>query len=107
MLFGGRRHTALIGKSVKSVPAANALSVYQSLVELGFWSLRDEYVTVEDGCTRVATDHPTHTWTVERDGESKTVKHYLGCDGVAVLAELEAVEDLLREEAGLAEWIGR
>jgi hypothetical protein len=80
--------------------------VYEALVEAGYFELKDKYRTEADGCERWRTDSSTHNWSVERDGQTKALSHYLGCEGVAALDQVLIVSKLLRETAEISEWIG-
>jgi hypothetical protein len=94
------------GEAEKTVSAAAAAEVFEALADAGYFELNDKYATEEDGCERVRTDSPTHNWSVERDGETKALSHYLGCEGVAALDKLEDVRVLLVKNAEIQLWIG-
>jgi hypothetical protein len=104
--FDGKQNTTQQGQASKDVAAQNARAVYDALADLGYWQLKDKYATEADGCSAVATDHPTLTWHVARDGSNKDITDYTGCAGISQLERLRKVDDLLVEKAELKAWIG-
>jgi hypothetical protein len=58
-----------------------------ALKRTAFWSLKDRYFEKEDGCGPLMTDMPSFSIQVVRDGKSKTVNLYEGCQGAAVPSE--------------------
>jgi hypothetical protein len=104
--WNGERNVDEEGAAEKTVSAAAAAEVFDALADAGYFELNDKYATEEDGCARVRTDSPTHNWSVERDGETKALSHYLGCEGVAALDKLEDVRVLLVRKAEIQLWIG-
>jgi hypothetical protein len=55
-------------------------------------------------CPEVRTDAPTATVTFEAGGRKKTVEHYLGCGGTAVLDQLAALERAIDDAADVKQW---
>lgn len=105
--FDGHQNTKQSGKANQQVPAADAAAVYDALIAADYWNLHASYRTEADGCARVATDHPTYTWTVTAQGkQSKMVEDYLGCMDAPGLDKLRAAETLVVDKAGIADWIG-
>ena len=104
--WNGQSNVDQTGEAEKRVSAAAAAEVFDALDAAGYFALNDKYATEADGCERVRTDSPTHTWSVERDGETKMLSHYLGCEGVAALDKLEEVRVLLVRKAEIQLWIG-
>jgi Domain of unknown function (DUF6438) len=104
--FDGQDYVAQKGHSSMQVAPANARAIYDALVGVEFWQLRDRYVNEADGCGRVSSDSPTTSWTVVVDGRSKTVIHYHGCRDVPEVEALDALEPLLRDKTGISAWIG-
>lgn len=104
--FDGQSNVAQEGKSTKQVAPNAAADVYEALLAASYFDFKDAYRTEADGCERVRTDSPTHNWSVERDGQTKNLSQYLGCEGVPGLDKVEAASKLLIEKAAVAEWIG-
>jgi hypothetical protein len=104
--FEGQSNVAKEGKSTKQVAPNDAADVYEALLAASYFGFKDEYRTEEDGCERVRTDASTHKWSVARDGQTKDLSQYLGCEGVPGLDKVEAVSKLLIEKSGISDWIG-
>jgi hypothetical protein len=104
--WNGESNVDQEGEAEKTVSAAAAAEVFDALADAGYFELNDKYATEEDGCERVRTDSPTHNWSVEREGDTKVLSHYLGCEGVAALDKLEDVRVLLVKNAEIQLWIG-
>jgi hypothetical protein len=104
--FEGQSNVAKEGKSTKQVAPNDAADVYEALLAASYFGFKDEYRTEQDGCERVRTDASTHKWSVARDGQTKDLSQYLGCEGVPGLDKVEAVSKLLIEKSGISDWIG-
>jgi hypothetical protein len=104
--FNGEMHVAKTGESEKTVSAAAAAEVYETLLAADYFELNDEYRDEADGCERIRTDSPTHNWSVEHDGQTKKLSHYLGCEGVPALENIYNISELLVEKTEILEWIG-
>jgi len=74
---GGRFAAVTQARDRVSALELNALT--DALNEKRFVDFNDRYEKREDGCQDVASDAQTVTLTVDFDGRSKTVRHYLGC----------------------------
>jgi len=85
--------------------AAEASAVFQALIDGGFWTYQDRYVSAEDGC-EVWTDAPTVEITVRATGLDKTLVHYHGCRGISDLDALAELEDELDRLIDTQAWKG-
>lgn len=47
--------------------------------KVNFFSLKDRYAEVEDGCPVVGTDQPYAIVSFQMKGRKKTIAHYYGC----------------------------
>jgi Domain of unknown function (DUF6438) len=103
--FTGERCVAQPGTSSKRVPAEDARAIYDALRATKFATLGDRYLRTEDGCSAVATDHPTSTWKVAADEFEKSLVRYHGCMGVAGLPEVDAVEAVFQVRAAIDVWL--
>jgi len=74
-----------------------------------YFSLRDSYISEEDGCPESWTDSPTVTTSIRINGQYKSIVHYLGCqenNGESVFPkELKDLEDTIDEIIGTRKWI--
>ncbi|MDQ3799238.1 MAG: DUF6438 domain-containing protein [Acidobacteriota bacterium] len=65
-----------------------------------FFALKDKYKDAKDGCTWLVTCHPSAIISIQINGETKTVEHYLGCTAgkpTESLGELGAKIDRIAE----------
>jgi hypothetical protein len=77
--YRGTRWVARPGWYEIDVPAENARRVFDEMIEAGFLRLQERYVNESDGCTGVATDSPTKTFTLRAGERMKQVVIYGGC----------------------------
>jgi hypothetical protein len=70
-----------------------------------FFTLRDRYLSMDDGCESVRTDHPTTTTTIRVNGRLKKVQHYHGCDVPKILEDLTKFENRIDEIVNTNQWI--
>ncbi len=69
-----------------------------------FFTLKDRYLSEEDGCASVVTDQPYVTTSITIAGKTKSIKHYTGCGGLPVLERLTALEDKIDEVVNASQW---
>ena len=78
--------------------------------KIKFQSLREEYAPDRGtyrgnpSCPRAATDNPSASISLTMAGKTKSVWHYLGCEGVRVLGRLESFENKIDEIVDSKHW---
>lgn len=77
-----------------------------------YFSLKDSYETVGDGCASVATDNARAITSLQLGGRKKTVRHYYGClsggrNESVFPRKLTALESKIDAAAGSWRWIGQ
>jgi hypothetical protein len=72
-----------------------------------YFTLKDRYVDEGDGCASVWTDQPYVTTSITIAGKTKSIKHYTGCQGPAVLKRLTALEDKIDEVVKSSQWFDK
>lgn len=107
--FEGHAHVQTGSARGHATPAqvANMLAAFD---RAGFRSMRDSYVSHDDGCEMVMSDMPGVKITVVDSTGSKTVDFYNGCTGATADAVRPRVEQLARsidQQLGTARWIGK
>jgi hypothetical protein len=102
--FVGRNGTARPGVFSKQVSADAALSVYDQLLRSAYFRARTRYVDAGDGCVTIA-DQRTGVWDVTVEGRERKLTRYYGCQGIAELSSIDAIEAVLVAAAGVGEWI--
>jgi hypothetical protein len=67
-------------KTIKSSIAIGRLAeLVADINRIKYFSLKDEYTTSDDGCTRLILDQGGAETSVTMDGRTKTILHYYGC----------------------------
>lgn len=107
--FTGHAHVQTRQASGQATPAQLA-AIAAALERAGLRSMRDSYVSRDDGCDTVLSDQPGISITVTDSSGSKTVDFYLGCTGAAADAVRQRIEALARSidrQLDTARWIGQ
>lgn len=55
-------------------------------------------------CPNYGTDSPWATVSIRINGKHKTIEHYLGCSGLQILDDLEALENKIDEIVDVKKW---
>ena len=77
--------------------------------KIDYFSLRDRYQYLEDGCRTAAIDYPSAITSIRINGRAKTITHDYGCrekipDGPVYPKELFALEQRIDEIVGTSRW---
>jgi hypothetical protein len=105
VIFEGRRFVKKVGTAKSVISKEQVRELLAAFEKINYFDLRDRYEGPGDGCTQSATDHPSAITSITLNGKSKSVRHYYGCRGVEVLAELEKLERAIDDAANSAQWI--
>ncbi len=105
VIFDGRRFVKKVGKAKSTVSQEQLREIIAAFEDINYFELRDKYEGPGDGCKQLVTDHPSAITSIRIDGKSKTVRHYYGCWGVEVLAELKKLEEGIDKTVNSAQWI--
>jgi uncharacterized protein DUF6438 len=96
--YDGKRFVDVTGEQTANIGAEAFDELMQVIENAGYFDWDDEYTDL------TVTDASTVTTTVTRDGETKTIRHYLG-DGSAPLG-LSFLENWIDMAAGTQQWTG-
>ena len=80
---------------------------FSELERIGFFSLKERYELVEDGCASAVSDSASITITVKLGRKSHTVTHFTGCKGIERLDLLVELENAMDDKAKVHRWIGQ
>ncbi len=83
-----------------------------AFLNANYFSLKDRYTSLSDGCPTGWTDNPTATTSLRLNGKSKTIVHYYGCrevdspghSGGVWPPALFQLEKRIDEIVGTAKW---
>ena len=103
--YEGRASVKLIGSAESSISQEKLRELILAFEKMNYFDLRAAYETPNDGCKDWVTDGPTAITSLTINGRSKSVRHYSGCRGIAVLAELERLELAIDDAANSQQWI--
>jgi hypothetical protein len=105
VVFEGRRFVKKVGSVKSAISQEQLRELLAAFEKIRYLELRDRYEEPEDGCKQWVTDNPSAITSLTLNGKSKSVRHYYGCRGVEVLAELEKLERAIDDAANSAQWI--
>ncbi|HQU90904.1 MAG TPA: DUF6438 domain-containing protein [Pyrinomonadaceae bacterium] len=99
--------------STPSQPMTGKITTHQlgvmlsGIERVNFFSLHRGYGRAgkkTSECPQYWTDNPSVIITIELKGKRKTVSHYLGCSGTAILEDLRKFEEEVDEVANTNRW---
>ena len=99
VVYVGERNVSVGGEHRARIPQADVQALLHRFDEIGFAGLQDRY-------RAPATDLPTYTITLERNGHSKTVVDY-GGQMVGMPRAVRELEDEIDRVANTAQWVLR
>ena len=103
--YEGRASVKVVGSAESSISQEKLRELILAFEKINYFELRGGYETPNDGCKDWVTDGPTTITSLTINGRSKSVRHYSGCRGIAVLAELEKLEQAIDDAANTEQWI--
>jgi hypothetical protein len=72
---------------------------------LNYFSLDGKYTTQGSDCPSYSTDASTAITSIQINGRSKSVSHYLGCSGTDTLHSLSDLESRIDKVANTEQWL--
>ena len=105
VVFEGQSFVKKVGIAKTVISEEKVRKLLAAFEKINYFELRDRYEEQEDGCTQQATDTTSAITSIRTNGKSKSVRHYYGCWGVEVLAELEKLEQAIDDTVNSARWI--
>jgi hypothetical protein len=103
--YEGRFSVKLVGSAESSISPEKLRALISAFEKINYFDLKAAYETPNDGCKDWVTDGPTAITSLTINGRSKSVRHYSGCRGIAVLAELDKLEQAIDDAANSQQWI--
>jgi Domain of unknown function (DUF6438) len=105
VVFEGLRFVKSVGTAKTTISKEQFRELLARFEKLDYFDLRDRYEQPDDGCKQWVTDNPSVITSIRTNGKSKSVRHYYGCWGVEVLAELTKLERAIDDAVNSAQWI--
>ena len=104
--YEGEEFVKQKGKAEGRITEAELKELVREFEKIDYFNLDDHYGSGnKKNCPESWTDHPTAATSLNWNGKKKTVVHYHGCRGSAVLNQLTALEDKVDEVAKTERWI--
>lgn len=103
--YEGRASVKLVGSAESSISQEKLRELIRAFEKIDYFNLQAAYETPNDGCKDWVTDGPTAIVSLTINGRSRSLRHYSGCRGVALLAELEKLEQAIDDAANTQQWI--
>lgn len=104
VVFIGTENVKVIGRDEKKLTDKELASIVSGIEKSRFFDLKDRYVD-KDSCPKVWTDDITIELVAHKNERTKTIYHYLGCDGNKDLIGLVELEKRLDQIAKNYRWI--
>jgi Domain of unknown function (DUF6438) len=103
--YEGKESVKVKGKAQTSLTTAQVKTLEKAIAEVKLDSFQNEYIADKDGCKVFMTDAPSAIITVSTGKQTKSIHHYLGCDGQANLEQLTRFEDTIDTVVNSAQWV--
>jgi hypothetical protein len=103
--FKGERFVVFAGEHLGSTRPADLARLDQAIVDIGFFSLREQYQSGEDGCTTWATDNATVSILVSTASRQHQVTYYYGCE-IDLGPSIARLSQTIDEVAHARRWVG-
>ena len=80
VVYEGTEFVRVQGRQTDKVPASRVAAIFAAGERIGFFNLRDQYLTIRhsDGTESFVTDRSTAFLTITRAGQSKRIENYIG-----------------------------
>lgn len=105
VVFVGRRFVRQEGTVQSTISQEGLRELTDRFAKINYFELRDRYEEPGDGCKDWSTDGPSAITSITTNGKSKSVRHYYGCQGIDVLADLTRLEQAIDDAVNSAQWI--
>ncbi|HWN99119.1 MAG TPA: DUF6438 domain-containing protein [Blastocatellia bacterium] len=105
VLFEGRKFVKKVGIAQSRISPETLRNLIDRFERINYFDLRNRYQDTEDGCEGAVMDAPSALTSIKINGKSKSVRHYLGCEGVEALDGLTKLEQAIDDAANTAQWI--
>jgi uncharacterized protein DUF6438 len=105
VVYEGKEFVKRKGKAEGQISKAALDELVREFERIDYFKLDDQYTDDPKNCPESWTDYPSATTSLNWKGKTKTVLHYHGCRGSAVLDHLTALENKIDEAVNTKRWI--
>jgi hypothetical protein len=103
--YEGKEFVRVRGKATGQITTEALQKLIGEFEKIDYLKLDDNYQPGNKNCPEEWTDHPNAITSLNWQGTQKTIGHYHGCKGSAVLDQLTALEDKIDEVVNTKRWI--
>jgi hypothetical protein len=109
LIYEGKEFVKTTGTVKSSVTREQLKELLSEFEKADYFSLRDSYQTMSDGCPTYWTDNPSANTSIQLGGRRKAIAHYYGCqeeEGYKVYPQkLYVLESRIDEIVNSARWV--
>lgn len=113
VVYEGRRFVKSEGRVESKISPEQLSEILAAVRRADYFSMKDRYALVEDGCDGIWTDLSSAITTIRINGRTKTIRHYYGCqdkpnDGISLRVyprDLYELENKIDEIVGSEKWV--
>lgn len=105
VVFEGRRFVKKVGTAESTISQEGLRELIERFDKINYFSLRDRYEDLGDGCKDWSTDGPSANTSITINGKTKSVRHYYGCRGIDAVEDLTILEQAIDDAVNTAQWI--
>jgi hypothetical protein len=120
VIYDGREYVKQVGIVRSTITQDQVIQLIKEFESISYFSLRDRYEDVPDGCPRTGSDGAWADTSIKVDGSYKAIRHYYGCQYVDAPSrdhvphirelvypkELVDLESRIDEVVNIKQWIG-
>lgn len=103
--YEGLEFVKKTGKAQGQITKDALEDLIREFEEIDYFKLDDNYGGQGKNCPELWTDHPTVVTSLNWKDRKKSVSHYHGCRGTAVLEQLTKLENKIDEVVNTNRWI--
>lgn len=75
--------------------------------KIGFFGMKARYLTQADGCVVLDEGMSSAVVTINLGKQQKTIRHYLGCQGLKEAEQLDRLENYIDNTVDSRRWVGK
>jgi uncharacterized protein DUF6438 len=103
--FEGKEFVKTVGKAEGTISKSALEDLIREFEKIDYFNLDENYGEGNKKCRELWTDNPTATTSLNWKDQKKTVHHYYGCRGSAILDQLTDLENKIDKTVHTERWI--
>jgi hypothetical protein len=102
--YEGKEFVKREGKATGRITPAALKELLREFEKIDYLKLDDSYEVGSKNCPEGWTDDSSAITSLDREGKKKTIRHYHGCRGLAILDQLTALENKIDQVVNTKRW---